>query len=123
MYTIDCSKQKPNLTEGNIMQTTTFKGVATTVRQENNGWLIGRYQQTDVAARQHEHIHLNTGGWFTLTTKRRMNQFAYQFCDNAFSVYQKNYQWFVRIHATDESIPFNGNTCDFDLSMSLELAA
>jgi hypothetical protein len=105
------------------MQTTQFKGVATTVRQENNGWLIGRYQLTDVAAKQHDKIHLNTGGWFTTTTKRRMNQFAYQFCDNAFSVYQKNYQWFALIHATNESIPFNGNTCDFDLSMSLELAA
>ena len=101
------------------MQTTTFKGVATTVRQENNGWLIGRYQLTDVAARQHEHIHLNTGGWSTTTTKRRMNQFSAQFCDNAFSVYQRNYEWFVKIRLTGEVIPFNGNTCNFDLPLSL----
>ena len=101
------------------MQTTIFRGVATNVRQENNGWLIGRYQQTDVAARHHDHVHLNTGGWNTTTTKRRMNQFSYQFCNNAFGVFQLNYEWFVKIRFTGEVIPFTGNTCDFDLPLSL----
>ena len=101
------------------MQTTTFKGITTTVRKENNGWVIGRQQLTDVAAKQHDKIHLNTGGSFTKTTKRRMNQFSYQFCDNAFSVYQRNYEWFVKIRLTGEVIPFNGNTCSFDLPLSL----
>jgi hypothetical protein len=40
-----------------------------------------------------------------------MNQFSRNFCGGVFSVYQKDYQWFVSIHGKD--IPFEGNTIDF----------
>lgn len=39
-------------------------------------------------------IKLNSDGWRTVTTKRRMNQAGNLF-NLGFSVYQKNYEWFV----------------------------
>jgi hypothetical protein len=39
-------------------------------------------------------VRLRTGGWHTVTTKRRMNQFA-EFIDAGFVVYQKDFAWFV----------------------------
>ena len=76
------------------MQTQIFKGVQTHVRTEN-GALIGTYRQTDVAKKEGNLITLTTGGWKTNTTKTRMNQFANNFCESKFQVYQKNYEWFV----------------------------
>ena len=40
-------------------------------------------------------VILNTGGWFTDTTKRRMNQASNQY-KLGYSVYQCNYVWYVR---------------------------
>ena len=39
-------------------------------------------------------IVLNSGGWTTVTTKRRMNQISEMF-GLGFSVYQKDFEWFV----------------------------
>ena len=39
-------------------------------------------------------ISLNAGGWTTVTTKRRMNQISEMF-GLGFSVYQKDFEWFV----------------------------
>lgn len=95
-----------------------FQGVATTVNKLEGSWgktIVGRYQLTDVASVENDHkIHLNTGGWFTRTTKVRMNQFANDFCGGRFSVYQKNHAWFVRL-ADGREIKFTGNTLDFEL--------
>lgn len=41
---------------------------------------------------------LNSGGWQTLTTKDRINQYSPRY------VYQKNFEWFVKIN--DKSYPF-----------------
>jgi hypothetical protein len=41
---------------------------------------------------------LNSGGWQTLTTKDRINQYSPRY------VYQKNFGWFVKIG--DKSYPF-----------------
>ena len=41
---------------------------------------------------------LNSGGWQTLTTKDRINQYSPKY------VYQKNFEWFVKIN--DKSYPF-----------------
>lgn len=51
---------------------------------------------------------LDTGGWFTNTTKARMNQASNQY-DLGFTVYQKDYNWFVEFD-TGEVIPFNGSS-------------
>jgi len=59
------------------------------------------YHGTDVAAAAIRNgllrVILNPGGWFTATTKLRMNQFANQY-DLPFSVYQKDHQWYVGVH-------------------------
>ena len=43
---------------------------------------------------------LNSGGWQTITTKDRINQYSPRYV----YVYQKNFEWFVKIN--DKSYPF-----------------
>lgn len=76
---------------------------ATTVRTED-GYTIIRYHQTDVVKFNQDEVILNTGGWWTVTTKARMNQASNQF-DLGFRVYQQNREWFVDYKG--DSIPFN----------------
>lgn len=90
------------------MQTHTFKGVATNLRDEN-GWTIGRYHSTDVIKFNDQEIILDSGGWQTVTTKTRLNQASNQF-DLGFSVYQKNFEWFV---------DYRGQTFPFEDGMTL----
>ena len=52
------------------------------------------YHNTIVVSFDNKEIKLNTGGWFTNTTKTRMNQTSNQF-NLGFRVYQKNYNWYV----------------------------
>jgi hypothetical protein len=92
------------------MQNKLFKGVETTTLMSGDE-LIGYYRRTPVASKLGNRITLNTGGWFSNTTKRRMNQFSNNFCNGVFSVFQRNYQWFVSIHGKE--LPFNGNTINF----------
>ena len=40
-------------------------------------------------------LTLNNGGYYSATTKKRMNQFCRAFCPR-YSVYQKQYNWYVR---------------------------
>ena len=44
-----------------------------------------------------------------------MNQFANQFCDGAFGVYQRNFEWFVRVEGQEKPILFVGNVCEFEI--------
>ncbi len=83
---------------------------ATTIRTEN-GYTIIRYHQTDVVKFNQDEVILNTGGWWTATTKARMNQASNQF-DLGFRVYQHNYKWFVDYKG--DSIPFNGRELVMD---------
>ena len=92
-----------------------FQGVATTFKRLSSGLIVGTYHQTDVAEVSGNHVRLNTGGYRTNTTKVRMNQFANQFCGGAFSVYQKNFEWFVRVDGQEKPILFVGNVCEFDI--------
>jgi hypothetical protein len=87
-----------------------FQGVETTTYMAN-GELFGVYRGTTVASKLGNRVTLNTGGWKSRTTKVRMNQFSRNFCGGVFTVYQKDYSWFVSIHG--KNIPFDGNTIDF----------
>jgi hypothetical protein len=95
-----------------------FQGVATSIRKLEGSWgntFVGTYQLTDVASvENNKKVHLNTGGWWTRTTKVRMNQFSNEFCNGAFYVYQKNHDWYVRL-ADGTELPFSGNTVDFEV--------
>ena len=52
------------------------------------------YHSTDIVAWDNDQIVLQSGGWQTVTTKRKMNQAAAQFGLD-FSVYQKDFCWYV----------------------------
>lgn len=85
-------------------------GRATTiVRHDRDGRTgIGvLYHQTIVAFKTGEGVvRLRTGGWPTVTTKLRMNQFANEYCDAAFTVYQTRGEWFVHLRKPGINIPF-----------------
>jgi hypothetical protein len=80
-------------------------GVATSIQTENGLTKIV-YHNTPVVSFNAKVIILNTGGWQTNTTKTRMNQTSHQF-DLGFSVYQKDYYWFVEFKG--ETLKFSGN--------------
>ena len=69
------------------------------------------YHNTDVVQFDSLYITLNTGGWKTATTKLRMNQASNQF-NLGFSVYQKDFQWFVVI-PQGETVEFTGQRMTF----------
>jgi len=59
-----------------------------------NGDKTIKLYATDILQFKGDKIFLNSGGYNTVTTKRRINQFLP--CD--IRVYQKNYKWYVDIH-------------------------
>ena len=72
------------------------------VRIDNK--LIVTYHSTAVVLiKNNRYVTLNSGGWYTNTTKTRMNQASNQF-DLGYRVYQKNFDWFVE---------HNGKTYEF----------
>ena len=63
-----------------------------------------KYHSTDVVRFSDKHITLDTGNWWTVTTKLRMNQASRQF-NLGYHVYQKDWTWYV---------DFKGKTIPFD---------
>lgn len=92
-----------------------FQGVETTTIMHSDGELAGYYRGTDVARIKGNVIKLNTGGWFSKTTKTRMNQFANNFANGGFYVYQKKFNWFVVIRETQQEIAFSNNRIEFTI--------
>tara|TARA_S200002703_G_scaffold130211_1_gene117451 strand:+ start:240 stop:512 length:273 start_codon:yes stop_codon:yes gene_type:complete len=68
-----------------------------------NGVTSVKYHDTKVVTFSEDAIMLDTGGWFTPTTKARMNQTSGAF-GLGFRVYQKNYDWYA---------DYNGKTYEF----------
>lgn len=75
---------------------TTFQG------DNNKGQVV--YVNTTVVFWDENCIQLRSGGYETVTTKRKMNQTSNQF-DLDFGVYQKDYEWFVDT-PKGETLPF-----------------
>ncbi len=90
----------------------TIGKTATTVKQRD-GVLTVTYHATDVVVASPTTVKLDTGGWFTKTTKTRMNQASAQF-GLGYTVYAKRGSWFVDTNGT--TVPFNGNTVEFSRS-------
>ena len=67
----------------------------TTIKTDINNFKIVTYHQTEVVKFDEISIILNTGGWETNTTKKRMNQTSDLF-NLGFSVFQKNWEWFLK---------------------------
>jgi hypothetical protein len=103
-----------------MAQTQVFRGVQTQVTRGPNR-IYGNYRGTVVAEAQlceapffnRVRITLNTGGWKSNTTKLRMNQFARQFCNSQYGVYQKAGEWFVSINGVVNPVKFTGHTVVF----------
>lgn len=62
------------------------------------------YHETPVVSFNESSIRLNTGGWWTRTTKVRMNQASQEF-ELDFRVFQKKEKWFVDYQ--NETHPFD----------------
>ena len=69
------------------------KATATSIRGDN-GKVIIRYHATDVVTFDAYKITLDTGGWRTVTTKRRMNQASEAF-GLGYTVYQQSWDWYA----------------------------
>lgn len=99
-----------------MAQTSTVRGVATSIRTTEDGWTHIRYHNTDVVSFNEHRIILRTGGWKTVTTKLRMNQAARQF-KLGYGVSQKNHQWyFAKYYGEGNWGPdqaFEGDTVSF----------
>lgn len=87
-----------------------MQGIGKTATQVKVGQATGEisvtYHYTEVVNVTDESITLQTGGWFTSTTKRRMNEVAHAF-NLGFQVFQKEFSWFVSYRG--ETVPFNGD--------------
>lgn len=77
-----------------MTQTQRVSGVKTSIRSTENGCIAVNYRGTDVVTFNEREVTLNTNGYFTATTKTRMNQASNQF-GLGYHVYQRDYAWFV----------------------------
>jgi len=62
-------------------------------------------------------VILNTGGYATVTTKKRMNQFSKMF-DLGFTVWQEKHEWYVQgilPKGNFKTKKFEGNTLELDV--------
>ncbi len=64
-----------------------------------------RYIRTNIVSWTADSITLRSGGWRTVTTKRKMNQASNQF-GLGFRVFQHDHDWFVR-RPDGGDIPFS----------------
>ena len=94
-------------------QTLTVGTRATRISQHGDNTIIS-YHSTPVVTFDSKWILLNTGGWFTPTTKVRMNQASNQF-DLKYHVYQKDFTWYVTT-PQGEHCEFKGDTFGFPRS-------
>ena len=82
----------------------------TSVINDNNVLMVC-YHSTPVVKITDNKIILNSGGWQTATTKRRMNQASLSY-GLGFAVYQVNFSWYVDYKG--DTIPFEDNM-EFDI--------
>ena len=64
------------------------------------------YHSTAVVTWDENSIVLNTGGYRSVTTKRKMNQASRQY-DLGYSVFQKNHEWYVEYKG--KTIPYDND--------------
>jgi len=64
------------------------------------------YHDTCIVKFNHEKIILNSGGWRTATTKRRMNQISNVY-KLGYRVYQHDFTWYIKFH--DSILKFYDN--------------
>ena len=99
-------------------QLNTIGNHKTTVTNKD-GVIKVKYHSTDVVTVDNKRgeVTLNTGGWFTPTTKVRMNQTANAY-GLGFNVYQKDFNWFVE-KANGQVIEFESNSVTFQNPLAI----
>ena len=86
-------------------------GTHKTTTAIDNNTLMVTYQNTIVVkVIDNRYVVLNNGGYFTATSKRRMNQASMQY-NLGFSVYQSDFTWYVQLGDTIEPY-YNGIVLD-----------
>ena len=70
-----------------------------------NGDLATIYHETAIYTKNRNTVTLNSGGWETVTTKRRINQ-CFERDNLPYKVYQKVGIWYVYDANTDNSMLF-----------------
>ena len=83
------------------------KKTATSVRHDN-GAIICRYHNTDIVKVEAGTVTLNSGGWRTVTTKRRMNQ-CFEEWGIPLRIFQSNFEWYIQQEGAARSHPFLEN--------------
>ena len=73
-----------------------IKAHKTAVFTDDDGYTKVIYHTTKVVAFNRDMILLNSGGWYTKTTKDRMNQTAEEHMLD-YAVFQFDYEWFVKV--------------------------
>jgi hypothetical protein len=96
----------------------------TTIHSDQYGAVCCTYHRTMVAKAlalaTGTTVTLDSGGYRTVTTKVRMNEFAAQFCDGAYSVYQTRGRWYVNLGKWDDP---QARTLAFEDGMSFVVNA
>jgi len=101
----------------------TINTLKTSVVEYDNK-LIVRYHNTNVVIfdKNNNTLTLNSGGYKTVTTKIHINQAANQY-ELPFSVYQKDFQWYVTLYSDKGrnffdkiDIPFINDSISIDLN-------
>lgn len=84
----------------------------TTISADTTASIIVTYCNTQIVrVNKDGSITLNTGGYETVTTKKKMNQAAQQF-GLGYSVSQRDFQWYVTKPDGNE-VALEGNTLTF----------
>ena len=96
---------------GRRVETHTFKDGEWTCMQYQNT-VVAKFRVQPFSGATEYEVVLNTDGWWTATTKKRMNQFA-EDQDLEFSVYQRNFDWFVQVPTGE--IEFEHHSISFSI--------
>lgn len=70
---------------------------STHVHLDSEGTSYCRYHDTCVVEWTKDNIVLRTGGYYTLTTKTRMNECSSEYFNHLFTVFQSKGDWFVTL--------------------------
>ena len=91
-----------------MAQAAEFKGVASIIVTDEQGNFLFYYHGTCVVrySPSKETVTLNSNGWLTVTTKRRMNQASNQF-HLGFQVVQRAGDWYVCRPGHDKMLPYH----------------
>ena len=91
----------------------------TSVTTDNNILMVAYHNTIVVKVIDNRYIVLNNGGFYTNTSKRRMNQASLQYNLN-YSVYQCNFIWYVSTCITDDEGNEKNNILEYYNGMVID---